>query len=148
MEKNILKEIVMFVEQESLKNNRGYHKEWMRHLNIVSTNALEIADFYINSFKDDIRKLRIQEPDTWARATDHISEMIDLIKKIEEKGYTYVTEDGVYFNTLRLRGYGKLARLKAKGLKAGARVEMKGKRSPTDFALWKFSLYRKNDMES
>ena len=44
MEKNILKEIVMFVEKESLKNNRGYHKEWMRHLNIVSTNALEIAD--------------------------------------------------------------------------------------------------------
>ena len=109
--------------------------------------AWEIADFYINSFKDDIRKLRIQEPDTWARATDHISEMIDLIKKIEEKGYTYVTEDGVYFNTLRLRGYGKLARLKAKGLKAGARVEMKGKRSPTDFALWKFSLDRKRDME-
>src|SRR3989338_8938376 len=74
--------------------------------------------------------------------------MIELVKKIEEKGYTYLTEDGVYFNTLRMKGYGKLARLKAKGLKAGARVEMKGKRAPTDFALWKCSpLDRKRDME-
>jgi len=109
--------------------------------------AWEIAEFYINAFKEDAKRLRMQEPDIWARATDHISEMIDLVRRIEEEGYAYVTDDGVYFNTLRLKGYGKLARLKAKGLKAGARVEMKGKRSPTDFALWKLSLGRKRDME-
>ena len=110
--------------------------------------AWEIADFYINAFKEDFKALRMKEPHHWVRATDHIREMIELVKKIEEKGYTYLTEDGVYFNTLRMKGYGKLARLKAKGLKAGARVEMKGKRAPTDFALWKCSpLDRKRDME-
>lgn len=110
--------------------------------------AWEIADFYINAFKADFRALRMKEPDHWVRATDHINEMIDMIKKIEEKGYTYLTDDGVYFNTQRLKGYGKLARLKAKGLKAGARVEMKGKRAPTDFALWKCSpVDKKRDME-
>lgn len=109
--------------------------------------AWDIADFYIKQFKEDFKALRMKEPDHWMRATDHIQDMINMVKKLEEKGYTYVTEDGIYFNTLRLKGYGKLARLKSKGLKAGARVDMKGKRAPTDFALWKFSSGRKRDME-
>jgi cysteinyl-tRNA synthetase len=111
--------------------------------------AWEIAEFYINAFREDAKKLRIDEPSITPRATGHINEMIELIKILEQKGYTYVIEDGVYFDTSRLSDYGKLAKLDLEGLKAGARVEIaEGKKNPTDFALWKFSpKEKKRDME-
>jgi len=100
----------------------------------------EIADFYAEAFKKDLALLNILPPDVYCKATDHIKEQIDLIKKIEEKGYSYTIEDGVYFDTSRLKDYGKLAQLDIEGLMAGRRVEMAaGKKNPTDFALWKFS---------
>lgn len=79
-------------------------------------------------------------PDYSTRATDFITEQIDLVKTLEAKGYTYVIEgDGVYFDTSKLDDYGQLARLDIEHLKEGARVEVvPGKRNPTDFAVWKF----------
>jgi cysteinyl-tRNA synthetase len=100
----------------------------------------ELADFYTESFKKDIALLNILPPAIYCKATDHIKEQIAMIKKIEEKGYSYIIEDGVYFDTSRLKDYGKLAKLDIEGLMAGRRVEMAtGKKNPTDFALWKFS---------
>lgn len=101
--------------------------------------AWEIAEFYTQAFKDDLQRLNICEPDIWCRATDHIADQIAVIQRIEEKGYTYRTQDGIYFDTSRLPDYGYLARLDVEGLQAGTRVEMGEKRHPTDFALWKFS---------
>ena len=70
------------------------------------------------------------------------------MKKLEEKGYTYQIEDGIYFDTSKLSDYGKLARLDIEGLGAGARVDIKGKKNKTDFALWKFSpKSQKRDMQ-
>ncbi len=111
--------------------------------------AWEIAEFYQQSFVRDIARLNILAPDVWCKATDHIAEQIDLVRTLEEKGYTYVIDDGVYFDTSKLPDYGKLARLDAEGLRAGARVGMvAGKRNPTDFALWKLSPPgRKRQME-
>jgi cysteinyl-tRNA synthetase len=100
----------------------------------------EIADFYWQAFKSDMQRLNLLPPDIWCRATDHIPEQIAMIQALEAKGFTYVIEDGVYFDTSRLSDYGKLARLDIEGLKAGARIELAaGKRNPTDFALWKLS---------
>ena len=100
----------------------------------------EIADFYWQAFRKDMARLNLVEPGVWCKATDHIPEQIALIQQLEAKGFTYIIEDGVYFDTAALGDYGKLARLDVEGLKAGARVEMvAGKRNPTDFALWKFS---------
>ncbi len=101
--------------------------------------AREIAEFYTEVFKEDMRQLNILEPDTWCRATDHIAEQIQEIQCIEGKGFTYRTSDGIYFDTSKQPGYGYLARLDVEGLEAGARVEMGEKRKVTDFALWKFS---------
>ncbi len=101
--------------------------------------AWELAEYYFQAFQDDLRRLNVLFPHTWCRATDHIPEQIDFIKCIEAKGFTYTTSDGVYFDTARLPSYGHLARLDAEGLRAGARVDVGEKRSPTDFALWKFS---------
>ena len=101
--------------------------------------AWEIAELYTGAFRQDLAALNILEPSIWCRATDHIKEQIHDIRVIEEKGYTYITSDGVYFDTTKLDGYGHLARLNVAGLNAGQRVDIGEKRCSTDFALWKFS---------
>ncbi len=101
--------------------------------------AWDIAELYTNEFKQDMHRLNIQEPSVWCKATDHIQDQIDLIRCIQENGFTYPTSDGIYFDTSKLSDYGHLARKDIEGLQAGARIEMGEKRNPTDFALWKFS---------
>ncbi|MFH0752407.1 MAG: cysteine--tRNA ligase [archaeon] len=109
--------------------------------------AKEIAEYYFKIFKEDFKKLNIQEPTKWTKATDHIKEMIELIKKLEKKGYTYKTTDGIYFDTSKFKRYGQLAKLKIENLKAGARVQQGEKKNKTDFALWKFSGKEKRHQE-
>ena len=103
--------------------------------------AKEIADFYTADFMEDIALLNISTTDTiFPKATDNIPEQITLIKTLEEKGFTYLTSDGVYFDTSKDTHYGDFARLDIEGLKEGARVEAnKEKKNLSDFALWKFS---------
>lgn len=102
--------------------------------------AWEIADFYLKQFQADLDHLNILPPDIWCKATDYIADQIALIKTLEEKGYTYRTSDGIYFETSKFPDYTKLSHLKLDELKEGARVEKnEEKHSPTDFALWKFS---------
>lgn len=103
--------------------------------------AYEIAKFYENQFVEDLKALNMRMPDVMPRATEHIKEQIELVKTLEEKGYTYKIEDGIYFDTSRLEDYGKLTGQKREDLKPGARVEEnKEKKNPADFALWKFSV--------
>lgn len=110
--------------------------------------AHEIADFYTQAFMDNLKDLNILSPHIACKATEHIKEQIKLIKKLEKKGFTYETPDGIYFDTSRLSGYGKLACLKKDQLLGGIRVAVGGKRNPTDFALWKFSpKLKKRQME-
>jgi len=102
--------------------------------------AQEIAEFYTKSFYEDLAKLNVETASRYTKATEHIPEQITLIQKLEEKGFTYRTSDGIYFDTEKFPDYGKLAQLDIEGLRSGARVEENGeKRNPTDFALWKFS---------
>jgi cysteinyl-tRNA synthetase len=109
--------------------------------------AWDIAAFYTEAFERDLERLRILPPTIWARATEHIPEQIAFIAGIERAGFTYRTADGIYFDTARLERYGHLARLDIAGLRAGHRVELGDKRSPTDFALWKFSGDEQRQME-
>ncbi|MDD2807112.1 MAG: cysteine--tRNA ligase [Patescibacteria group bacterium] len=100
----------------------------------------EIAQFYTDEFKKNIADLNIKSPTVWCKATDYIAEQIDFIKKLEQKGLTYNTSDGVYFDTAQYPDYARLGKLNLSGQKAGARVEQNdAKRNATDFALWKFS---------
>jgi cysteinyl-tRNA synthetase len=101
--------------------------------------AWEIAEYYAQEFIHDLDCLNIIQPSIWCKATDHIKEQILLIKCIEDKGFTYRTSDGIYFDTSKQPNYGFLARLNVEGLQAGSRIDMGEKRHPTDFALWKFS---------
>ena len=101
--------------------------------------AWEIAEFYTQAFKDNLHDLNIIEPNIWCKATDHIPEQIKLVQKLIDKGFTYETSDGIYFDTTKIDDYGKLANLKNQELQAGERVEMGEKKNPHDFALWKWS---------
>ncbi|MBI2616781.1 cysteine--tRNA ligase [Candidatus Gottesmanbacteria bacterium] len=104
----------------------------------------DIAKFYTDDFFVMLQKLNIKTPQTICKATDYIKEMIDLVKVLEKKGFTYTIEDGVYFDTGKISDYGKLTGKSKeeleKGQKAGFRVEIvPGKRNPMDFALWKLT---------
>lgn len=100
----------------------------------------EIAKEFEDFFWKMIDLMKLTHPNISCRATDHIPEQIELVKRLEEKGFAYTIEDGVYFDTSKFPGYGELARLDLEKIKAGARVEMvAGKKNPADFALWKFS---------
>jgi cysteinyl-tRNA synthetase len=102
--------------------------------------AWEISKFYTQAFKEDIKKLNILEPNKWCKATEHIKEQINLIKKLENKGYTYKTKDGIYYDSSKFKNYNKLSHQPLEKLKEGARIEKNPeKKNPTDFALWKFS---------
>lgn len=103
-------------------------------------NILDIAKYYTNDFWQMIDNLNINRPDVVTPATKYIQEMIELVKILEEKGFTYKTTDGVYFDTSKFKAYGKLAKLDLEGLKEGFRVEKHPeKKNPSDFALWKLS---------
>lgn len=113
------------------------------------TTAWEVAEKYIKIADDEAYTLlHLIRPTHMPRATEYISEQIAFVKKLEDKGYAYILDDGVYFDTSKLEDYGKLARLDIDGLAFGARVADTGKKNPTDFALWKFSpAHEKRDMK-
>ncbi|MEY3784540.1 MAG: hypothetical protein RLZZ230_862 [Candidatus Parcubacteria bacterium] len=98
----------------------------------------QLSDRYIKAFKEDFDELNILPPTTWARASDYIKKQISLIKTLDEKGFTYETSDGLYFDISQFPKYGKLGKINLKKLKSGARVEVNSeKRHPADFAVWK-----------
>ena len=105
----------------------------------LGKSAWDIAEEYTAAFRADLGSLNIKMPSIWCKATDHIPEQIQFIEELEKKGFTYRTEDGIYFDSQKLDSYGHLARLDIGGLRAGARVQPGARRFVTDFALWKFS---------
>ena len=97
----------------------------------------EIANFYTEAFLKDIDKLNVDRPEIIAKATEHIKEMEEYVKKIIDNGYTYQTDDTVYFDTSKLDKYGVLSNRNVEDQKAGARVEFDtSKKNISDFALW------------
>lgn len=110
-----------------------------REARLQKKTAWDIARAYEVEFKADLASLNILAPKKFVRATDHIKDQINLIQILEKKGYTYRTRDGLYFDTSRFPEYGTLALRTIHATRAGARVAMGEKHSPTDFALWKFA---------
>jgi cysteinyl-tRNA synthetase len=97
----------------------------------------DLAKFYTDIFLEHCKWLNISRPDVICKATDHIPEMIEMIRTLESKGYAYITGGNVYFDVAKFPNYGELARLNLDDLQAGARIEVdENKRSPYDFVLW------------
>jgi len=108
--------------------------------------ATEIVLKYTKYFMDSIKKVNIDTSTIrFVKATDHIKEQIELIKKLEKVGLTYNTPDGIYYDTSKFEKYGKLGNIDIKGLQEGSRIKANpNKKNPTDFALWKFSRKDEN----
>jgi cysteinyl-tRNA synthetase len=108
-------------------------------------NAWVIAERYTSEFKADLGRLRVVDPDVWSKATEHIPQMIRFAEVLEARGWCYRLPSGLYFDTSKDRGYGKLARLDLSRQLPGARVEVAaGKRHPADFAVWRTSAPGEN----
>lgn len=103
-------------------------------------NAWDIANFYTEYFLKSLDKLNFIQPTLLPKATDHIIDQINFIKKLEAKGYTYKTNDGIYFNTALFKTYKDFARLDLDEQQANSRIDINPeKKNFADFALWKFS---------
>ncbi|MCA9368147.1 cysteine--tRNA ligase, partial [Candidatus Kaiserbacteria bacterium] len=105
----------------------------------VSLEAMKtLSERYIKAFKDDMDALNNLPPTTYSRASEYVKKQIALIKTLDDKGYTYETSDGVYFDISKFPEYGKLGNIIVEALKSGARVEVNTeKRQAADFAVWK-----------
>ncbi|MHA1678791.1 MAG: cysteine--tRNA ligase [Promethearchaeota archaeon] len=109
--------------------------------------AWEIADFYTKAFKKDLKLLNIESPTKWIKATETIKDQINLITVLKKRGFAYKIKDGVYFDTSKLKTYGRLWPVKMKvGKKSKKNLEkyarvgaVSGKKNLTDFVLWKFT---------
>lgn len=115
---------------------------------LENKNLQEFTHKYIQSFLNDIHLLNIQDPDVMPRATDHITEMVELIKKLLAKSYAYQSAGSVYFDISKMREYGRLAHLDQQNLKVNAEGRLKDedeyeKEQASDFVLWK--AWKKED---
>jgi len=98
---------------------------------------LEIAAFYTEAYFHDRRSLNILDPSVTCKATDHIAQMIEIVKVLEKKGYAYRLADRICYDVGKFKNYGKLSGTDVKKLRMGARLEpIKGKKNPYDFSLW------------
>ncbi|MBQ2818433.1 MAG: cysteine--tRNA ligase [Clostridia bacterium] len=98
----------------------------------------EMGDHFIEEYFKDADALGIMRADVHPRATEHIPEIIEIIKKLEENGYAYQAADGVYFDTHKFKQYGHFSGQNIDELESGFRVSVdENKRNPADFALWK-----------
>lgn len=104
----------------------------------LGTTVSTLATKMFISFLDDMKRLNVKMPHVLPFATAHIPDIISIIRRLEQKGYTYTSDDGVYFRVKRFPEYGKLSGQRLDDLKAGARVEPGNKEEPWDFSLWKF----------
>lgn len=98
-----------------------------------------VTDYYA-SFKRSMARLDVREPDHEPYATKFIPQIISMVEELVDKGYAYVTKDGVYYRVSQFPRYGKLANRNIEELESGARIEVdEFKEDPLDFALWKFA---------
>jgi cysteinyl-tRNA synthetase len=111
----------------------------IKRANEEKITVAQLADKIIPEYEADYSALSVKPPTFNPHATDFVQEMITLIQKLEEKGCTYILNDGVYFDITCFPEYGKLSHQKLDELNIGARIEeKKEKRNPQDFVLWKF----------
>ena len=118
------------------KMTKGLKREKMK---VTMENMAKLAEKYAEAFLVDVAELGLDvEHIRFPRASKYIAEQIALVKTLEQKGYAYRLPDGVYYDTSRFPGYGKLGQINLMGQEAGARLEVNtAKKHPADFVLWK-----------
>lgn len=130
---------------------KGYHVTYVRNFTDIDDKIINrawkegvnfsmISERYIQAFYEDMHSLGLLCPDVEPKATEHIPDMIEVVKALVDKGFAYVVDGGVYYDVEKFPDYGKLSGRSIDELRAGARIEVdERKRNPLDFALWKAS---------
>lgn len=128
---------------------KGYNVKFVMNLTdiddkIIKKSAEEnkdfnlVSNFYISAFFEDLKKLKVSDASIYPKATEHITEMIDLISDLEKNGFAYSNDGNVYYDVKKFNDYGKLSGKNLEELESGSRVEInEQKRNPLDFVLWK-----------
>ena len=128
------------VQVELIQNFTDVDDKIINRAKDEKVSAQEISKRYIDNYFRDFDKLNIQRATNYPKATEHIDDIIEFIKKLIEKGIAYVSENGVYFSVSKFPEYGKLSKKKIDELKSGSRIQIdETKKDPLDFAVWKFS---------
>ena len=110
----------------------------IRRANEVGEDPARLAKRFEQCFREDMKALGLLEAERYPRVTEHITDIIEMIKALVSKGFAYEVKGNIYFDITRVQDYGKLSNQPIEDLQAGARVEVdKYKRNPVDFALWK-----------
>lgn len=121
-----------------VQNFTDIDDKMIKRANEEGTTVKELGDRFIKEYFKDAGSLGIDKADVHPRATEHIDDIINIIKKLQEKGYAYEVDGDVYYDTRKFTEYGKLSHQNIDELEAGARIEPgEKKRDPMDFALWK-----------
>ncbi len=142
-----------FVFQDILRRflkSRGYRVNQVMNLTDVDDRIIqnaaaqgmgirEYTEKYVTAFLEDRKTLNLETPEHVVRATDYIDDMVRLIQRLTEKGYTYDSDGSIYFRISKFPAYGKLSKIDMSGIQAGARVDVDRyeKADARDFALWK-----------
>ena len=144
--------LIVFDVISRFLRSKGYKLTYVRNFtdiddkiisraNALGTSYREVADRYIDEFKTDMEILKVLPADREPKATDHIKDIIEMVRRLEDKGFAYKADDGsVYFSVSKFKSYGSLSGRKTEEMIAGARVDIEElKKDPLDFALWKRS---------
>lgn len=125
---------------KQVKNITDVEDRIIKGMKQFNKSRKELCDFFEKAFMDDAGLLRMERAEFYPRATEHIDDMVALVKRLMKKGYAYRADDGsTYFDVSKFRRYGRLSGIKPKELKAGARVAQDHyeKREANDFAVWR-----------
>ncbi len=110
----------------------------LKQSKIEQKHPMQIAEEYTRSYFEDMDALGVLRPDISPRATGHITEQIEMVRQLIDKGYAYEAKGSVYFDVRKFSDYGKLSNRTLDEMQEGTRVGVRGeKRHPADFALWK-----------
>ena len=131
--------------------HKGYRVKYVRNFTDVDDKIIkraaelgvgwkDIAEKYTLEYIKDMDALGVDRPDVEPKATDHIGEIIEIVKRLVERGYAYASGGDVFFSVRKFEGYGKLSKKPIDEMESGARVDVnEQKKDPLDFALWKAS---------
>jgi cysteinyl-tRNA synthetase len=128
---------------------KGYNVKYIMNLTDIDDRIIKksieekieaklIAEKYTKAFFEDIEKLKVRRADVYPKATEHVHEIVDFIKQLEDRSFAYNVDGNVFYDVSKFKEYGKLSGKKLDELESGARVDVnEEKKNPLDFALWK-----------
>ena len=128
------------VEVEFIQNFTDVDDKIINRATKENVTAEEISSKYIENYFRDFEELNVKRATNYPKATEHIEDIIEFIKKLIDKEVAYVSNNGVYFAVSKFSEYGKLSKKKIDELQSGSRIQIdETKKDPADFAVWKFS---------